>query len=344
MRDGLAQWNEIFKSVIELLPPAPDSKFMGRTSAYIIGNSIYSLGSGTGFTNHRRKEMIAEGSVDSIVLSTSLARRTDVKDRQRVISAGDIAIFDYTRNFKFNFLDPNVGSRYLTFNRAELAKLIPNIDDLHGWSLAANQPQTRLLTQSMLIMEKSLPHMTDSDGESISAMFGQLFAACLIPKTRRTAPQQVALLEAKRLLVKSFIEANLRSPHLGPAYVGASCGLSQSRLYALFPDDGGIANYIWARRLERAAKDLHDPAFGHVSLGQIAEAAGFTRQSHFSTAFKRRFGMTAKDWRAGQSVGDFTANKDGSFFLVDLLRQFSSPMRPYPKRKTQPDPFDVYLK
>jgi AraC-like DNA-binding protein len=126
--------------------------------------------------------------------------------------------------------------------------------------------------------------------------------------------------------------------------VGASCGLSQSRLYGLFPDEGGIANYIWARRLERAAKDLHDPAFEHLSVGQIAEAVGFTRHSHFSTAFRRRFGLTAKDWRNGLSSAELSANKLGSFFLVDLLRQFSSPMRPYPMRKSQTGLLESYLK
>jgi hypothetical protein len=42
--------------------------------------------------------------------------------------------------------------------------------------------------------------------------------------------------------------------------------------------------------------------------------------------------MTAKDWRGNQSLIALSANKDGPIFLVDLMRQFSNPHRPYPLR------------
>ena len=175
-------------------------------------------------------------------------------------------------------------------------------------------------------------------------MLGQLVIACLSPDASRTPNQRLALQEAKRLMIKSFIETNLHSPELGPGFICQHCGISQSRLYALFPDEGGIANYIWSRRLERAAKDLQDTGFAHLSVGEIAENAGFTRHSHFSTAFKRRFGMTAKDWRGNQSLIALSANKDGPIFLVDLMRQFSNPHRPYPLRSAPSISTDFYLK
>jgi hypothetical protein len=269
-RNRLDEWNHLFKHIFELTPPSPSSSFVSETSGYILGNSIYSRGSGSGFVNHRRKEIVAQGKIDSIVLSFSTVPRCQLTETQKIVPPGDLLFLDHTRSYKFQYLKPNTNTRYLTLSRELLADDFPKIDSLHGLHLTAERGQTRLLTQTLLNLEKSLPFADNADGESISIMLGQLVIACLSPDASRTPNQRLALQEAKRLMIKSFIETNLHSPELGPGFICQHCGISQSRLYALFPDEGGIANYIWSRRLERAAKDLQDTGFAHLSVGEIA--------------------------------------------------------------------------
>jgi len=45
-------------------------------------------------------------------------------------------------------------------------------------------------------------------------------------------------------------------------------------------------------------------------------------QQHFSPAFKKRFGMIAKDWRQiGGTIGHIPRYRDHSFYLVQQLLQ-----------------------
>jgi AraC family transcriptional regulator len=55
------------------------------------------------------------------------------------------------------------------------------------------------------------------------------------------------------------------------------------------------AQYIRRLRLEWAAERLRKR---EESLAQIASAAGFADQSHFTTWFKRQFGTTPAAFRA----------------------------------------------
>jgi AraC-like DNA-binding protein len=210
----------------------------------------------------------------------------------------------------------------LTFDRPALTAALPNIGDLHGMQLRMGEARTRLLSRSVSIINQSLPHLSQADGPAISNLMTQLLGACLTPKSRRTDIMRLALHQARQQVAKLFIEINLPDPNLDPLSVARQCGLSRSALFELFRDSGGISHYIWMRRLQRAADDLLDPSYGHLSMGEIAEKLGFNHQAHFSLAFKRRFGMTAKEWRqSARSTGYISRSHDHSFYLAQQLKQ-----------------------
>jgi len=60
-----------------------------------------------------------------------------------------------------------------------------------------------------------------------------------------------------------------------------------------------IAEWVWARRLDGVHADLVDPGCAHRTIGDIAFSWGFVDASHFSRAFRARFGATARAVRAG---------------------------------------------
>jgi AraC-like DNA-binding protein len=51
------------------------------------------------------------------------------------------------------------------------------------------------------------------------------------------------------------------------------------------------------RRLTRCHRDVTDPAMRCRPLGEIAFAAGFNDLSHFSRAYRARYGCTPRDAR-----------------------------------------------
>jgi AraC-like DNA-binding protein len=145
------------------------------------------------------------------------------------------------------------------------------------------------------------PNLGESDGPVLANLIADLLSACIKPSHHRNEMEREALIKSKRMMVQSFIEANLRNPNLGPAMICEHCGLSQSRLYDLMAGQGGIAHYIWARRLERASDALRHPLTADQNISTVAEKFGFTRLSHFSAAFKREFGIGPRDWHRNMS-------------------------------------------
>ena len=74
-------------------------------------------------------------------------------------------------------------------------------------------------------------------------------------------------------------------------------GLSASRLAHLFREEVGrsIQSYILERRLIMAAMLIVQT---HERISQIAYSVGFGDVSNFNHAFKRRFGMSPRQYRA----------------------------------------------
>src|SRR3546814_14556480 len=62
---------------------------------------------------------------------------------------------------------------------------------------------------------------------------------------------------------------------------------SSDLLHRLFSETGqSVGDWIWRRRLERAARDLTDPRFKGRSILNVAFDWGFNDASHFSRTFR----------------------------------------------------------
>jgi AraC-like DNA-binding protein len=89
-------------------------------------------------------------------------------------------------------------------------------------------------------------------------------------------------------------------PGVTVAALAAQLHTSVSTLHRAFAGEpASIAEWIRARRLDAVGTDLCDPALRHRSISDLAFAWGFSDASHFSRAFRARFGATALQVRAG---------------------------------------------
>jgi AraC-like DNA-binding protein len=100
------------------------------------------------------------------------------------------------------------------------------------------------------------------------------------------------------LRIDSFVQQQLHDDSLSPAAVAAAHHISVSHLHRLFgPRGTTVAAWIRRQRLERARRDLVDPALRDVPVHRIAARWGFKAHSSFTRAFRAAYGTAPQDYR-----------------------------------------------
>lgn len=96
--------------------------------------------------------------------------------------------------------------------------------------------------------------------------------------------------------VLRYIEFNFADPAINPSSVATQFGISTRYLHKLLEEQGEtFGQIILAKRLDRCASELRQGA--HLTISEVAFRCGFNDMSYFSRAFRRRFGVTPRDYR-----------------------------------------------
>ena len=159
-------------------------------------------------------------------------------------------------------------------------------------------PGALLLAETLLLLTRRLPEMSPAQAPLLAETMRGLVTACLLgdvaPGT--VAPRAAAMAQRER--IRRVIRDNIASPTLGPDKISRLAGISRSQLYRLFEPHGGVARYVQAQRLRLARLALAEVGPG-TSIATMAERLGFFDASAFSRAFRREFGATPSEVRAG---------------------------------------------
>ena len=133
--------------------------------------------------------------------------------------------------------------------------------------------------------------------ELLSIYLGEILdLSILIDKTIcMTRTEQTAIMEAKRIIDSELAyapdcEALSKLVHINIAKLAKGF----SSLYGV-----SIHQYIIEQRLTKAAQLLIEY---DCNVGEIATIVGYNKPSNFSAAFKRKYGILPKDYRATQAV------------------------------------------
>ena len=106
-----------------------------------------------------------------------------------------------------------------------------------------------------------------------------------------------------REAVISHIKRNATDPELSVATVAAKFRISPRYVHKLFEQsDHSFAQLVLEERLQRCAADLGFHG-SQRSVSEIAYDSGFSDLSHFCRVFRKRFGMSARSFRASSSAG-----------------------------------------
>jgi AraC-like DNA-binding protein len=132
----------------------------------------------------------------------------------------------------------------------------------------------------------------ESDGRSVETEFLRAFAKwCALSSSG--APNKLRSEQVKRL-----INAEIRNPALSVESIADKIGVSTRYLQLLFAhEEDCVSRYIRRERLRGCLLDLCDSDCSDKSITDIAFSWGFNSASHFSSSFRKEYGLAARDYR-----------------------------------------------
>lgn len=236
------------------------------------------------------------------VLMLSGTQRMEQDGRRVELHAGDFAVYDGARPHRLDFTE-TWSELILNIPRPALNRLVPGMAGLTAQTLAAGPGMGEVLRGFLGTVATTLPRLGEVELAALSVhalnLIGSTLALDRRPLEAETSARDAALLRAKLL-----VDALLGDPHLDAHRIAARLGLSVRYLNRLFnAERTSLMRYVWARRLERCHADLLRAEAGAQRVLDIAMRWGFSDMSHFSRAFKERYGVSPRDCRGTPGAG-----------------------------------------
>ncbi|MCC0807951.1 helix-turn-helix domain-containing protein [Methylobacterium sp. W2] len=231
---------------------------------------------------------------DEVVVSFFLAGHGYLEQGHcgHVVGVGDIGFLRLDRPFAVGGLSPYREIRF-SVTRSDFEARVGNADALAGHHIRAS-PSTELLTTYMHDVARSATGM--SEAEAGIAIEGALHIVRSLVGGQDDGDR--ASSEVLRSLARVHIQRHSHDPSYGPQAMTAALNVSRSKLYRAFADGEEIAAEIRDARLDRVHRRLTSAFNDRTPINVLIPACGFTDAPSFSKAFRRRFGMSAKDARA----------------------------------------------
>jgi AraC-like DNA-binding protein len=280
------------EALIELACQVPaDRPFRAREVNVQLEDVGLALVRGTAHVVRRDEELVASRPADAIAVYAALRGEAMLEygGARRVVHPGEILVCDVDRPFLRGF----------GHGLEELAVKVPRaaFADLTGL------PQL----SRPLVLDAAV----DPYARALVTLVGRAVRARVpVPAEQRAVLELVSVIAtegrvglpmAHRAAARAFIDDHLADPLLSAADVAAGAGVSERHLSRLFAEAGtSVPRHILGRRLDLAHSILTSADDAAVRTGDVAARCGFTSRSHFSRAFRERFGTTAGQARGQQ--------------------------------------------
>ena len=274
--------------------PGKDARLFGEGS---IADIAGVLEIGSGFSSAqvltRSSRQIARGD-DRLFITLVGSGRSLVSQhgRDTLLTKGDFALTDRTHHYQ-QAMDGDIAQTVLMIPRDLLLPRIGPVERFTSVRVDGRKGFGGLLSPMLQDLPGQLSGIADDAQPRIVENVLDLIATSLLSQgdgTHRSA--QMAFVR-----VKFWIETHL-TEELSADRIAAACGVSVRHLSRLFLRDGtSPMTHVWERRLERCRRALTDPKMADRMIGEIAFAAGFRDLSHFSHAYRARYGCSPREER-----------------------------------------------
>ena len=293
-------WRAWYAAVFDMSPRQPEAEgFRARTSAWTMDGFGFSRVATPPISLARTKTLVRHNPVDHWCISVSKKSATTLEAGEDVLEAAPGVPFILSLGEETH-MERAQDRIQLYLTRDDFQAIAPLLDGARDRAL--DSPEGHLLADYMILLERNIPHLPASDGPKLARAIQAMVGACLAPSADRLAEASNHIDLTLMERVRQAVARNLRSPSLSPEKLCREAATSRSQLYRLLEPEGGVAHYILRRRLSESFSLLCD-ASSNLPIGKVAEMLCFADGSSFSRAFRREFGMSPSDVRAGAVGG-----------------------------------------
>jgi AraC-like DNA-binding protein len=300
--DRREAWRVVMQPFWEIKPgeTIDGGDWAGSLQLAVAGDAIISAARAPCMAFERAWPHIRSGGVDQILVQVyeSGGFRGMCGARDVVLESGDIGFLDLAQPFQT--AEAASFSVTLAVPRAKLVTLMQG-ENLHGVVISRDTASAHLIGSHLKALAGVINRLNQAEANAaVDATVAMIAGAWQKLRNGPPAPRHAAYATLRQTIC-DFIEVHLQDSQLSPARLCTHFRVSRATLYRMFDIDGGIAAYVQERRLRRCFDILSQVSCTPVWRGRIADLAftyGFSSESHFSRAFRRRFGMTPGEARA----------------------------------------------
>jgi AraC-like DNA-binding protein len=295
----LEYWRDMISSTFVALDCDAPSKrdFFGTLETTALRDVQFSrvVSDGQHVVRSRRRIRQSPGDYFLISVQRQGIGFVSQEDRVAMLSAGDFALYDASQPYELNFQD-TFEQLVLRVPRQYLSHRIASPERLTAVAFRVSQGPAAIASNFMSYLYDRLDNLEAASLPAMHQALVDLLVAALSGNLTEGLPTANRL--GMRQRIRSFVDAHLCDSALDCGRIAAVHGISLRYLNKLFEDDElSLSEWIWSRRLEKARVAIEcSPATGQ-SITQIAYAWGFKDPSHFSRAFKARYGVTPSAFR-----------------------------------------------
>ncbi|WP_233359112.1 helix-turn-helix domain-containing protein [Thermomonospora amylolytica] len=131
--------------------------------------------------------------------------------------------------------------------------------------------------------------------DAVCARLVELLCMLVVGDDRPDVPGHLAEVEA---MVRRYVRRHAADPELNGASMARELGWSLRQVQLALHHAGTTPReLIREERLRLVRERLLHPGYRHMTITELAYASGFSSASALSTAFRRRFGMSPREFR-----------------------------------------------
>lgn len=247
----------------------------------------------------RSKRQIAKYSEADFLISFQLEKRGVVRQngREALLTPGTFALYDSTQPYTLTF-----GERFhqlvIQMPKDVLSRHLMDPEEYTAIPISGHSGLGAVLSDFVFSLAREMnaaDTVPDELSENLVNMMAIAFSSSVMLSH---VSDHTIVRETRKRRIRQYIENNLCNPNLTNHQIADAHHISVRYLHKLFDDEVETVHaMILNKRLERARKLLNDPAHAEQSIVRIAMSAGFQNAAHFSSAFKKRYGMSPSDVR-----------------------------------------------
>ncbi|SPF78171.1 helix-turn-helix domain-containing protein [Pseudoprimorskyibacter insulae] len=217
--------------------------------------------------------------------------------REHEFTSGSMLIYQASDAYELDFTGESE-SLVIAVPKSLLSHRVSNLQTHLDEALHYDPAKVSMIANLMRGILASDPNAPQAVEDSLAEALLNLLVATLFDC--RDAVSSPATFGAYAMLqrVRAYLNDNIDDPNLNPLGVAEALGITVSYLHKIFlQSQTTLMQYVLAERLERCRRDLAK-LDGKDGISQVAYRWGFNDASHFSRSFRKRFGVSPREYRA----------------------------------------------